>query len=115
MSLNHLRPTVATAAVFAGAAFAAAQGPPARDAVSVDLSHLAAAMAQRMNLDESRMPLSLLVPAKVASEACAVPLHRITPAGCEATVPTGALDRLLAARMQADAPLPEPPGPATQP
>lgn len=112
MSFTHLRPVFAAASVFAGAAFAAAQAPPAGDAVSVDISGLAAAMAQRMNLDESRMPLSLLVPAKVASEACAVPVHRITPAGCEATVHSGALDRLLAARMEANTPPPEPPGPA---
>ena len=112
MSLNPLRPAFAAATVVAGAMFAAAQAPPAPDAVSVDISGLAAAMAQRMNLDESKIPLSLMVPAKVASEACAVPVHRITPAGCEATVHSGALDRLLAARMEANAPLPEPPGPA---
>ena len=115
MSLNPLGPGFAAAAVFAGAAFAAAQAGPARDAVSVDISGLAAAMAQRMNLDESKMPLSLMVSAEVASEACAVPIHRITPAGCEATVPTGALDRLLAARMEANAPLPEPPSRPAQP
>ncbi|MBK0393973.1 hypothetical protein [Ramlibacter algicola] len=109
MNLNPLRLAVAAAAFCAGTAPAADRAPPAHDAVSVDLSRLAPAMAQRMNLDESRMPLSLLVPAAVAAEACAVPVARIAPAGCQASVHSGALDRVLAARMEADAPSPDEP------
>jgi hypothetical protein len=108
MKLECFRYILRTAAFFVVAAAVHAQAPPL-SGVSVDLSAIAPSMAKRMNLDESRMPLSLLVPAKVASEACGLAIPSLPPEGCMAGADSRELDRLLAARMHADAPPPEAP------
>lgn len=109
--MNHerFRYAIGATAFLAMAVAAPSQAAPVLE-VSVDLLAIAPSMAKRMNLDESRMPLSLLVPARVASQACELAVSSLPPAGCKAGVDTPELDRLLAARMHADAPPPEAPG-----
>lgn len=109
--VNHerFRHAIGAAAFFAVAAAAPSRAAPILE-VSVDLVAIAPSMAKRMNIDESRMPLSLLVPASVASKACGLAMSSLPAAGCRAGVDSPELDRLLAARMRADAPPPEAPG-----
>ena len=94
-------------------------GGPAQ--ISVDLTDVAPALAERLKLDGSRIPLSMLVPADVAAEACSVPLPSLSPKGCRAVAGSARLDQLLLTRLLIDEPPPEsatPPGappPGTRP
>jgi hypothetical protein len=76
--------------------------------VSVDLTDVASDLAQRLHLDESRMPMSILVPREVAAEACGVAVQSLVthPAGqgqgCMARGTSATLDRILLARLRSD-------------
>ena len=76
--------------------------------VSVDLSDVTATIAQRRNLDESLMPLSIQVSADVAAAVCGVALDVMVQhanrggEGCVAKQPTPELERAVADRMKTD-------------
>lgn len=79
--------------------------------VSVDLVRVSADIAQRKGLDESLMPLSILVPAQMASQVCGISPQALAArgqgAGCEAEVTSAELDDLVSSRMRADAAPPD--------
>ncbi|WBY02696.1 hypothetical protein PE066_03915 [Ramlibacter tataouinensis] len=106
MNLRNTLPSLATAAALLACAV---QSQPAM--VSVDLSEVASQLAQRNSLDESLMPLSILVPPEVAARVCgmAAGARALMAAGCTAASSSTELDRLVKARMDADELPPTPP------
>ncbi|HYF21245.1 MAG TPA: hypothetical protein VEA40_25505 [Ramlibacter sp.] len=89
------RAAVSLAALACTAALA--QNPPT---VSVDLTKVSGAVAQRIQMDESNMPMSLQVPPEVAAEVCGPQAAR--SAACVARESSPALDRMIATRMRED-------------
>jgi len=89
------------------------------DLVSVELTDVSGVVAQRIGVDESVMPMSILVAPDVAASVC-----EVRPAGpgsaqrnsasCKATRSSPELDRIIGARMKMDEPPPEPTRPASQ-
>lgn len=115
MRFGNIAVAVAAAFLLAGSPLAAAQPT---GLVSVDLTQVAASMAQRLGVDESRMPLSIQVAPEVAAQACGLAagaLARKGAGGAEGCVAVAAasplLDQVLLARMKRDedpAPVPAP-------
>ena len=83
--------------------------------VSVELTRVSEAMAQRLGYDEARLPMSVLVPPAVAAEACGIPAEMFTPPrtganeGCVAAKPTSGLERVVRSRVRSDEALGGPP------
>jgi hypothetical protein len=88
--------------VLLSAAVPLAGGQPSQPQVSVDLTDVASALAARLRLDESQVPLSMLVPREVAAEACGVPASRLPSDGCKARAASTQFEALLVNRMRAD-------------
>lgn len=111
----HLRNAPSSLAMAACLATSAAQSQQAL--VSVDLSDVSGQLAQRNGLDESLMPLSMLVPADVASRVCGMPVGSLalTAAGCRASSSSVELDELVKERMKADEPPPALPASGLRP
>jgi hypothetical protein len=78
--------------------------------VSVELTHVSASLAERLKIDEARIPMSMQVPPDVAAQVCGIapgaPSPHTAPRGdgCMARQSTPELDKLLTARMKADDP-----------
>lgn len=76
--------------------------------VSVELTQVSTSIAERLQVDEARIPMSMQVPPDVAAQVCGVAPGAATPHaaprgdGCLARQSTPELDRLLTARMKAD-------------
>jgi hypothetical protein len=73
--------------------------------VSLDISEVSEGIAKRMGVDESRMPMSILVPVDVAAAACGVPRETLSPQGargggnCTAKQPVPQIDAILHERI----------------
>src|SRR5688500_5922800 len=71
--------------------------------VSVELTQVSASLAERLKVDEARIPMSMQVPPDVAAQVCGVapgaPSPQVAPRGdgCMARQSTPELDRLLTA------------------
>ena len=78
--------------------------------VSVELTEVHTTMAERLKVDEAKIPMSIQVPPQVAAEVCGIspgaPSPHVARAGdgCMARRSTPALDKLITSRMQADDP-----------
>ncbi len=87
--------------------------------VSVDLTRVSAQIANRHGLDESLMPLSILVPAEVAARSCggegSVSTRQMSAPGCVVSTPSPELEAVVVQRMKADAPPPEKPAAGASP
>lgn len=113
MNLRSILPSLAAAACLAAGA-----APPRPAMVSVDLSKVASELAEHHRLDESLMPLSILVPREVAAKVCGLPAGRpaLTAVSCTASTSSKELGELVKGRMKADEPPPtaSPPQPSTR-
>lgn len=98
------------AATFACAAAALPAHAQTSGLVSVELTEVSTSMAERLRVDEAKIPMSIQVPPQVAAEVCGVapgaPSPHVARAGdgCIARRSTPALDKLITSRMQADDP-----------
>ena len=78
--------------------------------VSVELTEVHTTMAERLKVDEAKIPMSIQVPPQVAAEVCGVspgaPSPQVARAGdgCMARRSSPDLDKLITSRMQADDP-----------
>ena len=78
--------------------------------VSVELTEVHTTMAERLKVDEAKIPMSIQVPPQVAAEVCGVapgaPSAQVARAGdgCMARRSSPDLDKLITSRMQADDP-----------
>ena len=78
--------------------------------VSVELTEVSNNMAERLKVDEARIPMSIQVPPQVAAEVCGVApgapsAHRAREGdGCMARRSSPDLDKLITSRMRADDP-----------
>lgn len=78
--------------------------------VSVELTEVSNTMAERLKVDEARIPMSIQVPPQVAADVCGVSpgapsAHRAREGdGCMARRSSPDLDRLITSRMRADDP-----------
>jgi len=98
MNLHCIQLSLAIAASLAAGAVQSRQAM-----VSVDLSEVASQLAQRNSLDESLMPLSILVPREVAAKVCgSIRPRTLTAAGCTASSSSTELGELVKGRMKAD-------------
>jgi hypothetical protein len=105
---------VASAVALVAAACANAQqtslGQPSSGLVSVELTQVSANIAERLKVDEAKMPMSIQVPPNVAAEVCGVtpgaPSAQVARSGdgCMARKSSPALDQLITSRMKADDP-----------
>lgn len=92
-------PSLALAAVLAAGGVQSQQAM-----VSVDLSDVAGQLARHNGLDESLVPLSMLVPTEVAAKVCGAPPggQAFAAGGCKAASNSTELEALVKERMQAD-------------
>jgi hypothetical protein len=78
--------------------------------VSVELTEVHTTMAERLKVDEAKIPMSIQVPPQVAADVCGVapgaPSPQVARAGdgCMARRSTPDLDKLITSRMKADDP-----------
>ncbi|WP_156385564.1 hypothetical protein [Ramlibacter sp. Leaf400] len=78
--------------------------------VSIELTEVSSNMAERLKVDEAKIPMSIMVPPEVAAEACGVSPGAPSPQvarrgdGCMARKSTPFLDKLITSRMEADDP-----------
>jgi hypothetical protein len=78
--------------------------------VSVELTEVHTTMAERLRVDEAKIPMSIQVPPQVAAEVCGVapgaPSPQVARAGdgCMARRSSPDLDKLITSRMRADDP-----------
>ena len=108
MNRAKLAATVSVAAlVFATQAQAQAQ---TSGLVSVELTDVHTTMAERLKVDEAKIPMSIQVPPQVAADVCGVAPGAPSPQvarpgdGCMARRSSPDLDKLITSRMQADDP-----------
>jgi hypothetical protein len=105
--MNKRSYAAACTAILIGAAPSYAQQPTS-GMVSVELTEVSATLADRLKVDEAKMPMSIQVPPEVAAEVCGVapgaPSPQVAPRGdgCMARRSSPALDKLITGRMQAD-------------
>ncbi len=78
--------------------------------ISVELTEVHTTMAERLKVDEAKIPMSIQVPPQVAAEVCGVSPGAASPQvaragdGCMARRSSPDLDKLITSRMQADDP-----------
>jgi hypothetical protein len=78
--------------------------------VSVELTEVHTTMAERLKVDEAKIPMSIQVPPQVAAEVCGVAPGAPSPTvarpgdGCMARRSSPDLDKLITSRMRADDP-----------
>ena len=78
--------------------------------VSVELTEVHTTMAERLKVDEAKIPMSIQVPPQVAAEVCGVAPGAASPQvaragdGCMARRSSPDLDKLITSRMKADDP-----------
>jgi hypothetical protein len=78
--------------------------------VSVELTEVHTTMAERLKVDEAKIPMSIQVPPQVAADVCGVspgaPSAQVARAGdgCMARRSSPDLDKLITSRMRADDP-----------
>ena len=78
--------------------------------VSVELTEVAATLAERLKLDEAKIPMSIQVAPEVAADVCGIapgaPSPHVAPKGdgCMARRSSQALDELITSRVRADDP-----------
>jgi len=108
MNRAMLAATVSAAALaFAMQAQAQAQ---TSGLVSVELTEVHTTMAERLKVDEAKIPMSIQVPPQVAAEVCGVAPGAPSPTvarpgdGCMARRSSPDLDKLITSRMRADDP-----------
>ena len=107
--MNRRTCAAACAAVLIGAAPVHAQQQTS-GMVSVELTEVSATIADRLKVDEAKMPMSIQVPPQVAAEVCGVapgaPSPQAAPRGdgCMARRSSTQLDKMIMGRMQADDP-----------
>lgn len=83
---------------------------PTSGLVSVELTEVSSPLAERLKVDEAKIPMSIQVPPQVAAEVCGIspgaPSPHVARAGdgCMARRSSPALDKLISSRMQADDP-----------
>lgn len=100
------------AATVSAAALAVAMQAQAQTSglVSVELTEVHTTMAERLKVDEAKIPMSIQVPPQVAAEVCGVAPGAPSPTvaragdGCMARRSSPDLDKLITSRMQADDP-----------
>ena len=106
MNRAMLAATVSAAAL----AFAMQAQAQTSGLVSVELTEVHTTMAERLKVDEAKIPMSIQVPPQVAAEVCGVAPGAPSPTvaragdGCMARRSSPDLDKLITSRMQADDP-----------
>lgn len=94
--------------------FGAAQAQPATEAgagnnevlLIVDIKPVAAQVAKNLNVEATRVPLTVQAPIDVAANACAIPASVLGAqggagaVGCTATATSPALEQLVKIRLQ---------------
>ena len=104
------RATLAAAVSAAALVFAMQAQAQTSGLVSVELTEVSTTMAERLKVDEARIPMSIQVPPQVAAEVCGVSpgapsAHRAREGdGCMARRSSPDLDKLITSRMRADDP-----------
>lgn len=94
-----------------GTAVYAQPGPKAGTAENevlliVDIKPVAAQVAKNLNVEATRVPLTVQAPLEVAASACAIPASVLGAqggagaVGCTATVTSPALEQLVRTRLQ---------------
>lgn len=99
MNPRHIPPSLAIAAVLATGNVQSQQAM-----VSVDLSEVASLLARHNGLDESLVPLSMLLPREVAARVCraSTDAQAFAAGNCKAASNSAELGALVKERMQAD-------------
>lgn len=110
------RPASSSAAAWIAAAAIGFAAVPALSQtsglVSIELTQVSASMAERLRVDEARIPMSIMVPPELAAEVCGITPGAPSPQvarrgdGCMARRSSPDLDRLITTRMAADEPPP---------
>ena len=102
--------TLAATVLGAALTVAAAVHAQTSGMVSIELTEVSAPMAERLKLDEAKIPMSIQVPPQVAAEVCGVAPGAPSPTvarpgdGCMARRSSPDLDKLITSRMRADDP-----------
>ena len=109
MNRARLAATVPAAALIFFAMQAQAQTQTS-GLVSVELTEVHTTMAERLKVDEAKIPMSIQVPPQVAADVCGIAPGAPSPQvarpgdGCMARRSSPDLDKLITSRMKADDP-----------